>query len=430
MNIHDHTVMQGRAIAMLGCFDTKGADFSYLRDCLLSHGESVIAINTGTMGSTDRFEVDIEASEIAAAGGSGLEALRQKGDRGHAIDVMGRGAANVMARLVAQGKLKAAIGMGGGGGTFLALAAMQALPLGIPKVCVSTVASKDLSKQVGSKDITLIPSVVDVAGLNSISRRLIRQAAAATCAMANTTQADPEAQSSKGRIAISMFGNTTACVTACTALLEAQGYEVFVFHANGVGGQTMESLIDENCFDGILDLTTTELADELCGGVCSAGPSRLRAAAKQGIPQVVAPGCMDMVNFAQPDTVPPAYQNRRLYSWAPDVTLMRTDEEENRELGKILAGKLSSAPAGATILLPLRGLSQIDSPGGIFHFPEANHALFDAIKSSAVAPVEVREIDAHINDNTFAEQAVAALLKRMEVHQARRPAGTKTGRMA
>ncbi len=417
MNTNDDQDKQDRAIVMLGCFDTKGADFAYLRDCLLSHGESVITINAGLRGSTDRFPVDIEADDIALAGGSSLSALRQKADRGHAIEVMGRGAANVMARLVAEGKLKAAIGMGGGGGTFLALAAMQAVPLGVPKVCLSTVASKDLSKQVGSKDITLIPSVVDVAGLNSISRRLIRQSAAAICAMANATEADPQAQARKGRVALSMFGNTTACITACTALLEAEGYEVFVFHANGVGGQTMESLIYENCFEGVLDLTTTELADELCGGVCSAGPDRLRAAAAHGVPQVVAPGCMDMVNFAQPDTVPSRYQHRRLYSWAPDVTLMRTDEAENRELGKTLAGKLNPAPAGATILLPLRGLSQIDDTGGIFHFPEANQALFEAIKTAAAHHVEVREIDAHINDESFAQQAVSALLERMAAHR-------------
>jgi len=419
MNKTDQHARSDHAIAMLGCFDTKGADFAYLRERLLAHGQSVITINTGVLGRTDHFPIDIEAWEIAEAGGDSLDALRQQADRGHAIEVMGRGAAIVLGRLAAEGKLKAVIGMGGGGGTFLALAAMQAVPLGIPKVCISTVASKDLSKQVGAKDITLVPSIVDVAGLNSISRRLIRQVAAATAAMANTPQTDLESQASKGRIAISMFGNTTACVTACTALLEAKGYEVFTFHANGVGGQTMESLIYENCFDGVLDLTTTELADELCGGVCSAGPLRLEAAAAHGIPQVVAPGCLDMVNFAHPDTVPPAYQNRRLYSWAPDVTLMRTDEAENRKLGKILTAKLRHAPAGAIVLLPMRGLSQIDDADGVFHFPEANQALFEAIKSTASDQVEVREIDAHINDETFARQAVDTLLERIEAHRAK-----------
>lgn len=421
INTPNQQAINDRVIAMLGCFDTKGADFAYLRDCLLAQGESVITLNTGILGRTDRFPIDIEAKEIAEAAGHSLDALRQA-DRSHAVEVMGRGAAIVLGRLVAEGKLKAAIGMGGGGGTFLALAAMQAIPLGTPKVCISTVASKDLSKQVGAKDITLVPSIVDVAGLNSISRRLIRQVAAATVAMANTPQSDTESRASKGRIAISMFGNTTACVMACTALLEAKGYEVFTFHANGVGGQTMESLIYENCFDGVLDLTTTELADELCGGVCSAGPQRLQAAAAHGIPQVVAPGCLDMVNFAHPYTIPSAYQNRRLYSWAPDVTLMRTDERENHTLGKTLTTKLRNAPAGATILLPLRGLSQIDNVAGVFHFPEANQTLFEAIKTTASDEVEVREIDAHINDETFARQAVDALLERMDACKTKRTA--------
>lgn len=419
MKARENNAHAAPAIVMLGCFDTKGADFAYLRDCLLSHGESVVAINTGIFGSTDRFPVDIEAGEVAAAGGDSLVALRERADRGHAVDVMGRGAAAVIAQLVAAGKLKAAVGMGGGGGTYLALAAMQAIPLGIPKVCLSTVASKDLSKQVGNKDIALIPSVVDVAGLNSISRRLIRQTAAAVCAMANLPQAEPETLASNGRVAISMFGNTTACASACTALLEAQGLEVFVFHANGVGGQTMESLILENCFDGILDLTTTELADELCGGICSAGPARLQAAAAHGIPQVVAPGCLDMVNFAHLETVPPAYRHRTLYSWAPDVTLMRTNETENRQLGQTLTGKLSQARAEAAILLPLRGLSQIDTPGGVFHSPKANQALFDTIKATAGPHIAVRDIDAHINDEAFAQAAVATLLEMMARHHAK-----------
>ncbi|QEC52578.1 uncharacterized protein (UPF0261 family) [Anseongella ginsenosidimutans] len=399
-----------KSIVILGCFDTKGEDFAFLRSCVLEHGEQVIAINTGIRGTTAAFPVTIESEEVALAGGQSISALREKDDRGWAVEVMGKGAASVLAGLLAEGKVKGIVGMGGGGGTFISLCAMQEAPLGIPKLCLSTIAAKDLSRQMGSKDIVLMPSIVDVAGLNSISRQLIRQAAAAICAMARLPSTD--VPGGQRRIAISMFGNTTACVDHCREMLEARGYEVFIFHATGVGGRTMESLIREGCFDGVLDITTTELADELCGGICSAGPSRLTAAAEMGIPQVVAPGCLDMVNFAQPDTVPAHYRNRELYSWAPDVTLMRTNEAENRQLGKELAIKLNKA--AAEVLLPLKGISQIAAPGGVFYRPAVDQALFEAVKAHAGPGLPVREVDAHINDQAFSRHLVDALLGLME----------------
>ncbi|MGV3641086.1 MAG: Tm-1-like ATP-binding domain-containing protein, partial [Adhaeribacter sp.] len=370
-----------KAILMLGCFDTKGEVFSFLRQCLLEQGEEVISINTGVMGSTDLFPVDIEADRVAWEGGFAISMLRQEADRGHAVAVMGLGAARLVTQFVEQGRLKGAIGMGGGGGTYIALSAMQPIPFGIPMLCLSTIAAKDLSRQIGNKDITLMPSIVDLAGLNSISRLQITHAAAAMAGMVRVKHRQ-EALSA-GRIAISMFGNTTACVELCTALLEKQGYEVLAFHATGVGGRSMEALIRGGWFDAVLDITTTELADELCGGICSAGPDRLVAAAEMGIPQVVVPGCLDMVNFAQPDMVPPRYRSRQLYSWAPDVTLMRTDEAENQVLGQMLAQKLNRATAPAAILLPEKGLSQIDAPGGVFYQPGINKVLFKAIKEYA-----------------------------------------------
>ncbi len=403
-----------KSIVLLGCFDTKEEDFAFLRKCILAHGKTVITINTGVYAGAVTFPVDFDAHEVAAAAGHTLQELRDRADRGHAVDVMGKGAARILADLQKEGKLEGVVGMGGGGGTYIAIAAMQSVPLGIPKVCLSTVASKDLSRQVGSKDITLMPSVVDVAGLNSISRMLIRQAAGAICGMVavqDTANADTAA--SAGRIAITMFGNTTACVTACTDFLKAKGYEVFVFHANGVGGQTMESLIRERCFDGVLDLTTTELADELCGGICSAGPNRMEAAAATGIPQVIAPGCLDMVNFAHVDTVPARYRHRHLYSWAPDVTLMRTDESENRALGQLLTHKLAGTNAPTAILLSTHGISQLDTEGDAFFAPEINRILFDAIKETARGGIAITEIEAHINDRLFAQQAVDTLLHLM-----------------
>jgi uncharacterized protein (UPF0261 family) len=399
-------------ILMIGCFDTKGEIFSFLRNKLLSCGQRVMAINTGVLGSTDLFPVDIEAELVAKEGGYTLSELRAKSDRGYAVDVMGKGVAKIVASLVSKGGLKAAIGMGGGGGTYIVLSALKQIPMGIPKACVSTLAAKDLTRQMESKDIVLIPSIVDVAGLNSISEMIISQAATAISAMANLPV--PDAGKSIGRVAISMFGNTTACVDQCTKLLQLEGYEVFAFHANGQGGRTLEALIRENYFDGVLEITTTELADELCGGICSAGPDRLNAAGEMAIPQVVVPGCMDMVNFGPKDTVPEKYRDRQLYSWAPDVTLMRTNKEENMQLGEMLGAKVNQSFGPVVVLLPERGLSQLDDEGKEFYNPEVNQVLFDSIMRKVRKPVSVFEFVGHINEPLFAEIAVNSLVLMME----------------
>ena len=395
-------------IAMIGCFDTKGEDFEFLRNCLLEQGVNVLSINTGVLGTTEHFPVDYEAEEVATAAGKNLSEMQELGDRGVAIEAMGNGASSILNNLVARQKLDGVIGMGGGGGTYIALLAMQQVPFGIPKLCLSTVAAKDLSRQVGGKDITLMPSIVDVAGLNSISRILIKQAAGAISGMARSQSAyDPINSNS---IVISMFGNTTKCVERCAQMLKSKGYEAMIFHAVGIGGITMESLIRESRFLASLDLTTTELADDLCEGICSAGPDRLTAASEMGIPQVVAPGCLDMVNYGHLDTVPERYRDRQLYSWAPDVTLMRTNEEENKILGTRLARKLNESSGPVTILLPLQGLSVIGGKGGVFHDPQIDRVLFDTIIDNSKASIKILEIDANINDDLFAEQAVKELL--------------------
>lgn len=405
-------VMADKSIVMLGCFDTKGDDFSYLLNSLRELDQQVITINAGVMETSVDFPIDVDQDAVAEASGSVLETIRASNDRGRAVELMGKGAAAILAELASENRIKGVIGMGGGGGTYIILEAMQAVPLGIPKFCLSTVVAKDLSRQIGVKDITLMSSVVDVAGLNSISSLLIRQAASAITAMADT-KVDPSEEIKKN-IAISMFGNTTKCVDKCTELLKAKGYQVMAFHATGVGGATMESLIREGVFDAVLDVTTTELADELCGGILSAGPDRLTAASEMGIPQIVVPGCLDMVNFAQIDTLPERYKTRQLYSWAPDVTLMRTNVAENETLGKQLVDKLIGAKAPVEILIPLKGISQIDREGDIFYDPEADSALFGAIRKKAKSSVQVMEVDAHINDETFANVLVERLLKIME----------------
>lgn len=396
---------------MLGCFDTKGEDFAYLRDLLINEGHRVYSVNVGVRGSTAFFPVDLDAERIAAAADCSLSELRSGGDRGVAVEKMGLGAAVLLKELVNTGMVAGVIGMGGGGGTHIVLKAMQTVPFGIPKVCLSTLATHDLSRQVGSSDIVLIPSVVDVAGVNSISSVTIGYAASAITGMVRWRATEAIELDSRGRIAISMFGNTTACVDACGKMLRDLGYEVIPFHANGTGGRTMESLIAGGYFDGVLDVTTTELADELCGGVCSAGPDRLGAAATAGIPQVVIPGCLDMVNFWALDSIPWHYRARQLYSWSPDVTLMRTNVEENRILGAQLADKVSMAPEGAAVVLfPLAGLSQLDAPGGVFHSPEINAALFDSVRDGLAGRTEVVETPWHINDPEFASVAVETLV--------------------
>ena len=322
-----------------------------------------------------------------------------------------------MEQLVRAGQVKGVIGMGGGGGTFVALSAMQPVPFGVPKLCLSTMAAKDLSRQVGTKDIILMSSVVDVAGLNGMLTQLIGQAAAAVCAMAAIGQTpDPK---SSGRIAISTFGNTTACAEQCTKRLEKRGYEVVAFHANGVGGRTMESLIMDGYFTAVLDVTTTELADELCGGICSAGPDRLLAAGRMRIPQVVVPGCLDMVNFGDSDTVPDHYKHRHLYSWAPNVTLMRTDVAENRVLGTQLARSVSQSKGAVTVVLPRNGISQIDAKGHVFYDPDLDNVLFDAIRTNLSGNVQLIESPAHINDPAFSELLVVSLLALIEEKQSK-----------
>jgi uncharacterized protein (UPF0261 family) len=401
-----------KSIVIIGCFDTKGAAFSFLLNCILARGESVLTINTGVMETAADFPIDYTAETVAEAANSSLATLRTGRDRGRAIDIMGEGAAKIVGQLVSSGRVKGAIGMGGGGGTFVALSAMQPIPFGIPKLCLSTMAAKDLTRQVGTKDIVLMSSVVDVAGLNGMLTQLIEQAAAAVCAMATIEQTP--SPKSLGRIAISMFGNTTACAEQCTELLEKRGYEVVAFHANGIGGRTMESLILDGYFTAVLDITTTELADERCGGICSAGPDRLLAASRMHIPQVVVPGCLDMVNFGHPDTVPAHYKHRHLYSWAPNVTLMRTDASENAVLGKELAQKVNQSKAAVTVVLPRKGISQIDAEGEVFYGPDLDNVLFDAIKNNLSANVKLIESPAHINDRDFSALLVANLLALIE----------------
>ena len=396
-----------KTIALIGALDTKGEEFAFVQAELLRRGHNTLVINTGVVGEP-ALPPDIAATEVATAGGTELSVLRQQADRGKAIEVLAKGAAIVVRQLQEAGKIDGILGMGGSAGTAVGTAAMRALPVGFPKLMVSTLASGDTAPYVGVSNIVMMPSVVDVAGVNRISARIFANAAGAISGMVETT---PPPIGEKPLIAASMFGNTTKLVDQCRKLLEAQGYEVLVFHATGTGGKIMESLIDAGYINGVLDVTTTEWADELVGGVLTAGPTRLDAAAKRGVPQVIAPGCLDMVNFWARSTVPAKFADRQFYEWNPNVTLMRTTSEENTELGRILAEKANKSSAPVAFFLPLQGVSVLDSPGGEFWQPVANEALFAAIKQNVRADIPVYELDTNINDATFAEAVVQKLLQ-------------------
>jgi uncharacterized protein (UPF0261 family) len=399
-----------KTVALLGALDTKGAEYGFVKQCIESRGLRTLLIDVGVL-DPPRIAPDVDRREIARAAGVDLDELVARRDRGQAVAAMARGAQVLVPRLYAQKRFDGIMALGGGGGTSVACGAMRTLPLGVPKVMVSTVAGTDVSGYVGVKDIVMVPSIVDVSGVNRISREIFARAAGAICGM---LQIEVPAGEDKPLVVASMFGNTTPCVEAARAILEQAGYEVLVFHATGTGGRTMESLIEAGLIAGVLDVTTTEWADELVGGVFSAGPTRLEAAARAGVPAIVTPGCLDMVNFWAPPTVPEKFQGRRFYQHNPNVTLMRTTPEENARLGEILAGKLNLSTGPVTVILPLRGVSMIDSPGGAFWWPEANRALFDALKKHLRPDIPVLALDANVNDPEFARACAETLLDHMK----------------
>jgi uncharacterized protein (UPF0261 family) len=388
-------------VVAIGTLDTKGAEYAYLAERLAAHGVEVCLVDAGTGEPVAGWPVSIGRDEVASAGGDTVRELARAGDRGAAMGAMGRGAAEVVARLYAQGGLDGVVALGGSGGTSVATAAMRRLPVGVPKLMVSTVAAGDTRSYVDGTDITMMYPVVDIAGRNSVGDTIMANAAAAIAGMAAAPTVASEAH--KPRIAASMFGVTTPCVDAARARLEELGYEVLVFHATGTGGQAMEALIASGGIDGVLDITTTELADELVGGILSAGPHRAEAAGTAGLPQVVSVGALDMVNFGPPESVPSAFDGRTFHRHNPSVTLMRTTAEECAELGRRLAAKLNAASGPVTLFLPTGGISMLATPGGAFADPEADRALFEALRAGLDRDLaELVETDAEINDTGLA----------------------------
>jgi uncharacterized protein (UPF0261 family) len=416
-----------KTICIIGAFDTKGEDHAFLRQELLKLGHQVLTINIGVLGTTTLFPVDFEATEVLKSVGIDLNQIRAQGDKAAAMKALDQGSPNLVRRLYEQGKFAGIIGMGGSGGSAIIASAMRSLPIGIPKVLVSTVASGDVSFYVRGKDITMIPSIVDVAGLNRISRLIYARAAGAISGMVQNepppAQPSPRLRRASGEDrpinTASMFGNTTDCVNACVKSLNEKGFEVLVFHATGAGGRAMETLVADGLVEAVLDITTTEWADELCQGVFSAGPERLDAPGRSGVPHLIVPGCVDMANFGAPSTVPERFrQTKRLfYEWNPSVTLMRTNPEENRQMGEIFAKKANAATGPVAFLIPLRGVSMLDGDGQPFCDREADRAMFDAIKANVKPGIPVVEVDLNINDPAFAAKAVEMMLELTSQHK-------------
>jgi uncharacterized protein (UPF0261 family) len=375
-------------VVLLGTLDTKGDEYAWLRDRLRAHGADVLVVDTGVREPA--FAPDLRVADAAGV---------EWGDRGAAMEAAGAGAAEVLKRLHSEGRLDGVLAVGGSGGTSVATTAMRALPVGVPKLMVSTMASGDTRPYVGAVDVTMMYSVVDIAGINPISERILANAAAAIAGMG---QVEVAGEHDKPLVGATMFGVTTPCVTAARERLEELGYEVLVFHATGTGGQSMEALARGGFLAGILDVTTTELADDLVGGVLSAGPERLEAAGELGLPQVVSLGALDMVNFGPRDSVPPQFEGRNLYVHNPTVTLMRTTPDECRELGRRIGRKLSAATGPTALFVPLRGVSMIAVEGQPFHDPDADAALVEGLRETLDGSVEVHELETDVNDEQFA----------------------------
>ncbi|OAI47843.1 hypothetical protein AYO44_08665, partial [Planctomycetaceae bacterium SCGC AG-212-F19] len=390
------------AVVLIGTLDTKGVEFQFVRDVLNAAGLRTLVIDAGVQGPP-HFKPDIPREHVFQAANTSLAALQSAGDRGQAVEAAARGVSKLVLDLHAKQQVDGVLGLGGSAGTTIATAAMRALPFGVPKLMVSTLASGQVKQYVGVRDILMLHSVVDISGLNRISRTVLTNAANAMIGMVKAPfRREPAASADRPLIAATMFGVTTPCVEAARAVLEAAGYEVLVFHATGTGGMTMESFIRDGLIKGVLDITTTELADELVGGILSAGRDRLTAAGLHGIPQVISVGALDMVNFGPPDTVPEKFKARRFYQHNPTVTLMRTTPDENDQLGKEIAQKASAAKGPTAVLVPKGGVSAIDAPGKPFSWPEADAALFASLRLWMAPQVELIEREEHINDPAFA----------------------------
>ncbi len=400
-----------KTVAIIGTFDTKGEEFAYVKARFEELGLKTLTIHCGVFDP--QTAPDVSNTEVAAAIDIDMSVIVEKKDRAFATETMTRGLEKLLPNLYANGRFDGVFSMGGSGGTTIATAGMRKLPIGVPKVMVSTMASGDTFPYIGASDIAMFPSIVDVAGVNSFSATIFNNAVAAMAGMLEHEA--PRREDHRPLVAATMFGVTTPAVQKAQAYLEDQGYEVLVFHATGTGGRCMEALVNDGFIEGVLDLTTTEWCDEIVGGVLAAGPERCEAAALCGVPTVLSVGAVDMVNFGPLDTVPPEFAERNLYKHNPTVTLMRTTVEENRLVAEAIASKVNLSTGPCTVMLPLKGVSMIDAEGQPFYGPEEDKMLFSTLEEHIMPDVvEIVKMDAHINDDEFAVAAAQKLVDLMK----------------
>jgi uncharacterized protein (UPF0261 family) len=388
-------------VALVGTLDTKGHEYGFVRDRVREHGANALVIDAGVLGKP-LIEADITREQVARAAGTDLADLVRQNDRDHAVATMQRGATVIVQQLLAEKKIHGILGLGGSSGSTLVSGIMRDLPVGFPKMLVSTVASGDTRPYVGTSDIAMMSSIVDIAGLNRLSEPILANAAGAISGMAHTYEQFTPSAEAQPLIGATMFGVTTPGVTTARERLESLGYEVLVFHATGVGGDTMESLIESGVITGVLDMTTTEFVDAEVGGVLPAGPDRLLSAGRAGYPMVVSLGALDMANFGPVETVPEKFRNRNLHRHNASITLMRTTRDEVEAIARTIAERLNQATGPVTVFIPRGGVSMIDLPGQAFHDPEVDAALFQTLRDNLDPRITVIESDADINNPELA----------------------------
>lgn len=396
-------------VALVGALDTKHAEYAFVRDRLAEHGVGSRLVDAGVLAGSG-VVADVARDTVAAAGGAELDRLIADADRNSAVTAMAAGAAALLRQWVDAGEVSAVLVLGGSGAGYLMSRLAAAVPIGFPKMLISTIVAGDTRPYVQATDLMMLYPVVDLAGLNAISRPILTRAADALAGIVQAPPA-PVGRADAPMIGCTMFGVTTRCVQQLHGRADNAGWELQAFHANGTGGQTLERMITDGAFAAVADITTTELADELAGGVCSAGPDRLTAAARAGVPQLVSTGALDMVNFGPRASVPERYAGRQLAEHNPAVTLMRTNPEECAELGRVLAGKLNRSTGFTEVHLPTRGFSQISTAGAPFHDPDADAALIDTLTAELDGRIPITLHDCAINDARFAEQIAQALTR-------------------
>ena len=396
-----------KTVILIGTLDTKGVEYQFAKERFKKSGLNTILIDAGIIGESV-VKADISNEEVARAGGEELATLKNLGDRGFAVSVMTQGVNQIVQDLHKKNQCDAVFALGGSGGSTISSFAMRNLPIGIPKVLVSTLIASNASSFIGESDMALFASVVDIAGINSISAKVIANAVDATIGMIKGEKV--EITNNKKLVSASMFGVTTTCVTNARKILEENDLEVITFHMTGSGGKSMENLIREGFINASLDVTTTELADEIVGGTLSAGPTRLTAARDKHIPQVVSVGALDMVNFGPKETVPDKFKNRNLYVHNENVTLMRTTAEECEKIAFDICEKLNTSTSKVTLMLPLLGVSAISTKGQVFYDEKADEALFSTIRKNLKPNVELVELNCAINDQAFSDALAFKLL--------------------